>query len=194
VTWATPVTGRGITGGGSGYAVLLAHAEGVLYGMELGSVTLKRIGFFCFPIKHSTHTRVYISSSGDPKPQKKNLYFGRRLGVLAAFAPRAVINNNPCSLPGLLWNQTLLSLISFILPHMLPRLRPFSRPQTKGRQCSHYTGHTRVVSSSDGLYAVALWRGCHCTSVSAWGPFWPPMPRPRLLLPRPPGEGVVGFP
>ena len=25
-------------------------------GMELGSVTLKRIGFFCFPIKHSTHT------------------------------------------------------------------------------------------------------------------------------------------
>jgi hypothetical protein len=32
-----------------------------LYGMELGSVTLvtlKRICFFCFPIKHSTHTRV----------------------------------------------------------------------------------------------------------------------------------------
>ncbi len=28
----------------------------ILYGMELGSesVTLKRIGFFCFPIKHST--------------------------------------------------------------------------------------------------------------------------------------------
>ena len=26
----------------------LAHAEGVLYGMELGSVTLKRIGFFLF--------------------------------------------------------------------------------------------------------------------------------------------------
>jgi hypothetical protein len=24
--------------------------------MELGWVTLKRIGFFCFPIKHSTHT------------------------------------------------------------------------------------------------------------------------------------------
>jgi hypothetical protein len=24
--------------------------------MELGSVTLNRIGFFCFPIKHSTHT------------------------------------------------------------------------------------------------------------------------------------------
>ena len=51
-----------------------------------------------------------------------------------------------------------------------------------------------VVSSADGLYAVALWRGCRGTSVSAWGPFWPPMPRPRLLLPRPPGEGGVGFP
>ncbi len=50
-----------------------------------------------------------------------------------------------------------------------------------------------VVSSADGLYAVALWRGCHGTSASAWGPFWPPMPRPCLLLPRPPGEGGVGF-
>ena len=45
-----------ITGGGSGYAAHLAHAGGALYGTELGSVTLKRIGFFCFPIKHSTHT------------------------------------------------------------------------------------------------------------------------------------------
>ncbi len=34
-------SGRGITGGGSGYAALLAHAEWVLYGMEPGSVTLK---------------------------------------------------------------------------------------------------------------------------------------------------------
>ena len=34
-------SGTGITGGGSGYAALLAHAEWVLYGMELGSVTLK---------------------------------------------------------------------------------------------------------------------------------------------------------
>jgi hypothetical protein len=49
--------GTGIKGGGSGYAALLAHAEGALYGTELGSVTLKRIGFFCFPIKHSTHRR-----------------------------------------------------------------------------------------------------------------------------------------
>ena len=38
---------------------LLAHAGGVLYGMELRSVNLKRIGFFCFPIKHSTHTRPF---------------------------------------------------------------------------------------------------------------------------------------
>ena len=38
--WATPDSGSRITGGGSGYAALLAHAEGVLYGMELGSVTL----------------------------------------------------------------------------------------------------------------------------------------------------------
>ena len=36
--WATPVSGTGITGGGSGYAALLAHAEGVLYGMELGKI------------------------------------------------------------------------------------------------------------------------------------------------------------
>jgi len=45
VTSATPDSGpgRGITGGGSGYAALLAHAEWVprLYGMEPGSVTLK---------------------------------------------------------------------------------------------------------------------------------------------------------
>ena len=45
-------------GWGSEYAALLAHAGRALYGMELGSVTLKRIGFFCFPIKHSTHTQV----------------------------------------------------------------------------------------------------------------------------------------
>ena len=56
-TWAAPVSGRGITGGGSGYAAILAHAGGVLYGTELGSVILKRVGLFCFPIKHSTHTR-----------------------------------------------------------------------------------------------------------------------------------------
>jgi len=39
--------------------------------MELGSVTLKRIGFFCFPIKHSTHTKTLffsiISTEVDPQ-------------------------------------------------------------------------------------------------------------------------------
>ena len=61
-------SGTGITGGGSGYAAHLAHEEGVLYGTELGSVTLKRVGLFCFPIKHSTHTyhrkRVYADTPG----------------------------------------------------------------------------------------------------------------------------------
>ena len=51
-----------------------------------------------------------------------------------------------------------------------------------------------LVSSADGLYAVALCRGCRSASASAWGPFWPPVPRPRLRLPRPPGGGGVGFP
>ena len=45
---------------GWGDAAILAHAGGALYGMELGSLTLKRIGFFCFPIKHSTHTVVDV--------------------------------------------------------------------------------------------------------------------------------------
>ena len=57
-TWAAPVSGTGNTGGGSRYAAILAHAGGALYGTEFGSVTLKRIVFFCFPIKHSTHTLV----------------------------------------------------------------------------------------------------------------------------------------
>ena len=43
-----------------------------------------------------------------------------------------------------------------------------------------------VVSSADGLYAVALWRRCRIVSVLALGPFWPPVPR-LLLPPRPPG-------
>ena len=55
-------SGRGITGGGSGYAALLAHVEGALYGTELGSVTLKRIGFFCFPIKHSKSLNTHRGS------------------------------------------------------------------------------------------------------------------------------------
>ncbi len=31
-------------------------------------------------------------------------------------------------------------------------------------------------------------------SLHAWVQFWAPMPRPRLLLLLPPGEGGVGFP
>jgi len=65
-------SGTRITGGGSGYAAILAHAGGALYGMELGSVSLKRIGFFCFPIKHSTHTARGRSS----------VWYGTRLGDL----------------------------------------------------------------------------------------------------------------
>jgi len=40
-------SGTGITDGGSEYAALLTHA-GVLYGTELGSVTLKRVVFILF--------------------------------------------------------------------------------------------------------------------------------------------------
>ena len=29
-----------------------------MFGPNRGTVTLKRIGFFCFPIKHSTHTLI----------------------------------------------------------------------------------------------------------------------------------------
>jgi hypothetical protein len=45
--------------------------------MELGSVTLKRIGFFCFPIKHSTHTHTnkHMSSTTTiPLPPREQLY------------------------------------------------------------------------------------------------------------------------
>ncbi len=55
-----------------------------------------------------------------------------------------------------------------------------------------------VVSSTDCLYAVALWLGCHSTSTSAWGQFWlsywPPVPRPRLRPPLQPGGDGVRFP
>jgi hypothetical protein len=36
------------------FALNTQHTHGMP--VELSSVTLKRIGFFCFPIKHSTHT------------------------------------------------------------------------------------------------------------------------------------------
>jgi len=54
-----------ITGGGSGYAALLAHAGGALCSSKLGSVTLKRIGFFCFPIKHSTHRHLQDQNNSE---------------------------------------------------------------------------------------------------------------------------------
>ena len=46
-----PVSGSGITGGGPGTPPFWR-----------GSVTLKRVGLFCFPIKHSTHTQVDLSN------------------------------------------------------------------------------------------------------------------------------------
>ena len=49
-----------------------------------------------------------------------------------------------------------------------------------------------VVSSGDGLYAVALWWGCRSASTSAWGPFWPLVTRPRLRGSPPGGRGVGG--
>ena len=76
--------------------------------MELGSVTLKRIGFFCFPIKHSTHT-AYVSV-----PTCIHLLvFGRLVGVSVSesMSPRSVSvvagsvysPSDPLFLFGLLW-------------------------------------------------------------------------------------------
>ncbi len=43
VTWATPVSGTGITGGGSGYAALLAHGRSsVRHGTRLGDLKNKQ--------------------------------------------------------------------------------------------------------------------------------------------------------
>ena len=44
-------SGTGITGGGS----VGTRGSSVRYGTRLGD--LKRVGFSCFSIKHSTHTR-----------------------------------------------------------------------------------------------------------------------------------------
>ena len=46
---------------------------GALYGTELGSVTLKRIGFFCFPIKHSTQWKKEQDPPGLSKSGKLHL-------------------------------------------------------------------------------------------------------------------------
>ncbi len=51
-------SGRGITGDGSGYDAILAHAGGVLYGTELGSVTLKSVELVYFVFQLNTqHTQ-----------------------------------------------------------------------------------------------------------------------------------------
>jgi hypothetical protein len=34
-----------------------------LYGTELGSVTLKRVGLFCSPTKHATHTPEIVQDT-----------------------------------------------------------------------------------------------------------------------------------
>ena len=64
MTPATLDSGTGITGGGSGYAAILAHAGGALHGTELGSVTLKslRIGFFVFQLTVTLNT--HLGNSG----------------------------------------------------------------------------------------------------------------------------------
>jgi hypothetical protein len=57
-------SGTRITGGGSGYAALLAHAEGVLYGTELGSVTLKRVVLY--------GKRSFFVTTPCPRPTRVN--------------------------------------------------------------------------------------------------------------------------
>ena len=104
--WATSDSGSRITGGGSEYAAILAHAGGVLYGMELGSVTLKRIGFFCFPIKHSTHTRrvgargglVWVLAHYSRGNSKRPLFklYHEHLGIgQLPFLPRIQLSSRP---------------------------------------------------------------------------------------------------
>ena len=56
-------SGTRITGGGSGYAAILAHAEGALYGTELGSVTLMMIILLLFLQKQNLAFAVYLLGS-----------------------------------------------------------------------------------------------------------------------------------
>ena len=62
--------------------------------MELGSVTLKRIGFFCFPIKHSTHTPM----SDPPARLRFNLKWGHRARFPALHSGTAQSNASLSSL------------------------------------------------------------------------------------------------
>jgi hypothetical protein len=50
--------------------------------MELGSVTLKRIGFFCFPIKHSTHTATALEQAAH-SDHHHTLHFSAALGFVS---------------------------------------------------------------------------------------------------------------
>jgi hypothetical protein len=63
--------------------------------MELGSVTLKRIGFFCFPIKHSTHTLRFVSNR-NPSLESSSAFgqFSRsfRAGFLDFASPQKLCN------------------------------------------------------------------------------------------------------
>ena len=79
-------SGRGITGGGPEYAALLAHAGGVLYGTELGSVTLKRVVFiFVFQL-NTQHTEDYGWGVLVGRPfgarRRSSVRYGTRLGDL----------------------------------------------------------------------------------------------------------------
>jgi hypothetical protein len=55
-------SGSRITGGGSRYTALLAHAGGVLYGIELGSVTLREFVYFVFQL-NTQHTPAWATNS-----------------------------------------------------------------------------------------------------------------------------------
>jgi hypothetical protein len=61
---------------------------------------------------------------------------------------------------------------------------PTTRPPHPRQQDG---GKTNVPLSADCPSTVMLQQRCHHTSTLAPSPFWPPMPRPRLELPSPPG-------
>jgi len=83
-------------------------------------------------------------------------------------------------------------ICSLKLHRTQPRVTLFTKVHPHKRSAWHCCGACAGLPPKGS--PVIGWLICHCTSVSAWGPFWPPMPRPRLLPPRPPGEGGVGFP
>ena len=69
-------------------------------GTELGSVTLKRIGFFCFPIKHSTHTATRPRSEV-PRPRNSDEFrLGESQGRPSAMTSDVGDSHLPGSLSG----------------------------------------------------------------------------------------------